>query len=251
MTQRKRNRTVTIAVVLVAALVAVLVGAEVYVRNRATTCLAQSFESELGTGVDVDLSWKPVLLQLLDRQVPSVALDSDDTAFGPAQQMQVHAEVNDVDLRDSAEGAGTIGSSSADVSWPTSGILATVQSQSVGSLVTDVTADENAGTLTFTVGGQGLAEFTARPVVNGGVVTVETTDATILGIGLPTALVDGVVEILTSGLQQYPLGMQATEVNVTDSGIDLRLEGGRFVLPEAPQGQQQQQQQEGSCGLLS
>ncbi len=78
-----------------------------------------------------------------------------------------------------------------------------MQSQSVGGLVTDVTADENAGTLTFTVGGQGLAEFTARPVVNGGVVTVETTDATILGIGLPTALVDGVVEILTSGLQQY------------------------------------------------
>ncbi len=37
--------------------------------------------------------------------------------------------------------------------------------------------------------------------------------------------------------------MQATEVNVTDSGIDLRLEGGRFVLPEAPQGQQQQQQE--------
>ncbi|UYP18176.1 DUF2993 domain-containing protein [Rhodococcus sp. Z13] len=248
MTQPKRSRLATIVVIVVVALVAVLVGAEVYIRNRATTCLAQSFESQLGTGVDVDLSWKPVLLQLVDRQIPSVTLDSDDTAFGPAKEMQVHAEVEDVDLRDSAEGAGTIGSSSADVTWPTSGILATVQAQSVGALVTSVTADETAGTLTFTVGGQGLAEFTARPVVEDGVVTVETTDASILGIGLPTALVDGVVQILTSGLQQYPLGMQATEVKVTDSGVDLRLEGGRFVLPEAPADQQQQQN---SCGLLA
>ncbi|MEE2032053.1 LmeA family phospholipid-binding protein [Rhodococcus chondri] len=249
MTQRKRSPLVTIAVLLVAALVAVLVGAEVYARNRATTCLAQSFESELGTGVDVDLSWKPVLLQLLDKQVPSVVLDSDDTAFGPAQQMQVHASVHDVDLRDSAEGAGTIGSSSAEVEWPTSGILATVQNQPVGSLVTDVTADEAAGTLKFTVGGNGLAEFTARPVVTDGLITVETTDATILGIGLPTALVDGVVQILTAGLQQYPLGMQATSVDVTDSSVQLTLEGGRFVLPEAPEGQVQQQQQS-SCSLI-
>ncbi|TCN54172.1 DUF2993 family protein [Rhodococcus sp. SMB37] len=250
MTQPKRSRLTTIAVIVIAALVAVLVGAEVYVRNRATTCLAQSFESELGTGVDVDLSWKPVLLQLLDRQVPSVSFASDDTAFGPAQQMQVHAEVQDVDLRDSAEGAGTIGSSRAEIEWPTSGILETVQSQSVGALVTDVTADESAGTLTFTVGGQGLAEFTARPVVDNGIVTVETTDASLFGIGLPTALVDGVVQILTSGLQQYPLGMQATEVNVSDSGVQLALEGGHFVMPEPPEGQQQPEQQ-GSCGLLA
>lgn len=248
MTQRKRSPIVTIAVIVVAALVAVLVGAEVYVRNRATTCLAQSFESELGTGVDVDLSWKPVLWQLLDRQVPSVTLSTDDTAFGPAQEMQVRAEVRDVDLRDEAEGAGIIGSSNAEIDWPTSGILATVQGQPAGSLVTDVTADESAGTLTFTVGGQGLAEFTARPVVNNGVVAVETTDATILGIGLPTALVDGVVQILASGLQQYPLGMQATEVRVTDAGVELELEGGRFVMPEVPADQQQQQQ--GACGFL-
>lgn len=250
MTQRKRSSIATIAVIVVAALVSVLVGAEVYVRNRATTCLAQSLESELGTGIDVDLSWKPVLWQLLDRQVPSVTLSTDDTAFGPAQEMQVHAEARDVDLRDEAEGAGTIGSSRAEIDWPTSGILATVQDQPAGSLVTEVRADETAGTLTFVVGGNGLAEFTARPVVSEGVVTVETTDATILGIGLPTALVDGVVQILASGLQQYPLGMQATEVRVTDAGVELELEGGRFVMPEAPEGQQQQQQQSGCSGII-
>lgn len=249
MSETKRSRLTTIVLIVVVALVAVLVVAEVYIRNRATTCLARSFESELGTNVDVDLSWKPVLLQLLDRQVPSVTFDSDDTAFGPAQEMTVHAEVRDVDLRDDAEGAGTIGSSTAEVTWPTSGILATLQSQPAGSLVTGVTSDDTAGTLTITVGGAGLAEFTAKPVVSDGVVSVDTTEASILGIGLPTALVDGVVDILSAGLQQYPLDMRATDVQVTGEGIELALEGGRFVLPEAPAGQQQQAPE--GCGILS
>lgn len=249
MTQRKRTRLVTIAVIVVAALVAALVGGEIYVRNRATTCLAQSFESELGTGVDVDLSWKPVLLQLVDKQIPSVTLDSDDSAFGPAKEMQVHAVVRNVDLRETAEGAGTIGSSSAEVDWPTSGILATVQSQSVGALISDVTADPEAGTLTFVVGGDGLAELTVRPTVADGMVAVQTVDASVLGFGLPNSLVDGIVEALTSGLQQYPLGMKATSLSVTDSGVRLTLDGGSYVLPENPEGAQQQNQ--GSCGVLA
>ncbi|MCK8669921.1 DUF2993 domain-containing protein [Rhodococcus sp. HM1] len=246
MPNSKRSTLATVAAVVVVALVAVLVGAEVYVRNRATTCLAQSLESELGTGVDVDLSWKPVLLQAIDKKVPSVTLDSDDTAFGPAKEMTVHAVAKDVDLNATADSAGTIGSSRADVVWPATGILATVQSQGLGSLVTAVTPDADAGTLRFTVGDAGLAEFTVRPVVQGGVVSVETVDASVLGFGLPTALVDGVVQILATGLQQYPLGMQATAVSVDDNGVNLTLEGGRFTMPAPQEGQQQQQ----GCSLI-
>ncbi|WP_068159041.1 LmeA family phospholipid-binding protein [Rhodococcus phenolicus] len=248
MTNSKRSTLATVAAVVVVALVAVLVGAEVYVRNRATTCLAQSLESELGTGVDVDLSWKPVLLQLIDKKVPSVTLDSDDTAFGPAKEMTVHAVAKDVDLNATADSTGTIGSSRAEVVWPASGILATVQEQSLGSLVTAVTPDASAGTLRFTVGGEGLAEFTVRPVVQDGVVAVETVDASVLGFGLPTALVDGVVQILATGLQQYPLGMQATEVAVDDNGVNLTLEGGSFTMPRPQEGQGQQPQQ--GCSLI-
>ncbi|MDV2474537.1 LmeA family phospholipid-binding protein [Rhodococcus zopfii] len=245
MTNPKRSTLATVAAVVVVALVAVLVGAEVYVRNRATTCLAQSLESELGTGVDVDLSWKPVLLQLIDKKVPSVTLDSDDDAFGPAEEMTVHAVAKDVDLNATADSTGTIGSSRAEVVWPASGILATVQGQGLGSLVTAVTPDADAGTLRFTVGGGGLAEFTVRPVVQAGVVAVETVDASVLGFGLPTALVDSVVQILATGLQQYPLGMQATAVAVDDNGVNLTLEGGSFTMPRPQEGAQQQ-----GCSLI-
>ena len=244
MTNSKRSTLATVAAVVVVALVAVLVGVEVYARNRATTCLAQSLESELGTGVDVDLSWKPVLLQLIDKKVPSVTLTSDDSAFGPAQGMTVHAVAKDVDLNATADTAGTIGSSRAEVVWPASGILATVQSQGLGTLVSAVTPNAAAGTLTFTVAGS-LAEFTVRPVAQGGVVTVETVDASVLGIGLPTALVDGVVDILATGLQQYPLGMQATAVSVDDTGVNLTLEGGSFAMPRPQQNAQQQ-----TCSLI-
>ncbi|MDX5313052.1 MAG: DUF2993 domain-containing protein, partial [Rhodococcus sp. (in: high G+C Gram-positive bacteria)] len=73
-------------------------------------------------------------------------------------------------------------------------------------------------------------------------IAIETVDASLFGIGLPTALVDGIVQILTESLQQYPLDMQATSVSVTDSGIAVTLEGGAYTMPEPPAGQQSQNQ---------
>ena len=90
------------------------------------------------------------------------------------------------------------------------------------------------------------AEVGAFLTPHGGVVSVETVDASVLGFGLPTALVDGVVQILATGLQQYPLGMQATAVSVDDNGVNLTLEGGRFTMPAPQEGQQQQQ----GCSLI-
>ncbi len=78
---------------------------------------------------------------------------------------------------------------------------------------------------------------------------VDTVGAAILGFGLPTDLVDGVVQILTSSLQTYPLGMQPTALKVTDDAIEITLEGGAYTMPAAPT-QQQQQEQQSSCGLL-
>ncbi|MER2225043.1 MAG: DUF2993 domain-containing protein, partial [Rhodococcus sp. (in: high G+C Gram-positive bacteria)] len=155
---RPRNRVLIILLVVIAVLVAALVGGELYVRNQVKTCMADQFQSELGSQVDVGLSWKPVLLQAVDKKVPYISIDSDDSSFGPATGMQVHAKVNDINLQPSAGNSGTIGSSSADVTWSTAGILATLQEQTFGGLVSGVTADSSAGTLAFDVGPVGLAK---------------------------------------------------------------------------------------------
>ncbi|SLJ82698.1 Uncharacterised protein [Mycobacteroides abscessus subsp. abscessus] len=54
--------------------------------------------------------------------------------------------------------------------------------------------------------------------------------AEVLGIGLPTDLVAGIVDVFTESLQSYPMGLRATEIEVTDNGIDVHLAGGRTEL---------------------
>ncbi|CAM2983689.1 DUF2993 domain-containing protein [Prescottella defluvii] len=242
--KRPRRKAVLISLFVVAALVVALVGGELFLRQRATSCMESQFQSQLGSEVDVSLSWKPVLWQMVGKNVPYVKIDSSGSSFGPAQGMQVHARANDIKITDSPDSSGTIGSSSADVTWSTDGILATVQSQSLGNLVSSVTPDSTAGTLKFAVGPAGLADLTVRPTVQNGEVVVETVGAEILGLGLPTALVDGIVQTLTDSLQQYPLGMAPTSLTVTDTAVDLNLEGGQYVMPP------QDPNAQSSCSLL-
>ncbi len=242
-----RSKAPMIAVLVVLVLVAALLGGELYFRQQIKSCLAGQLQSELGSEVEVGLGYKPILLSLVDKQVSSVTLDSNDARFGPAIDMTVSAEVQDVDLEQTADSGGTIGSSNADIAWSTEGIAATLQSQGIGALVSNVTSDASAGTLSFAVGG--LAELTVEPTVAGDRVDVQTVNASILGLGIPTDLVDSIVGVLSDSLQQYPLGMTPTNLTVTDSGIELTLEGGEYVIPlqqadpnaEAPEG----------CGLLA
>ncbi|TQF68555.1 DUF2993 domain-containing protein [Rhodococcus spelaei] len=230
-TRPKRNLVLTIALVVIVALVALLIGAELYVRHNVKQCMSSQFQSELGSQVDVGLSAKPVLLQAIDKKVPYITITSDDSTFGPAKDMHVKARVNDVDLTATDNSSGSIGSSTADINWSTDGILATIQAQPFGNLVSGVTSDPTTGTLKFQV--LGLAELTVKPQVNAGTVNVETVGAQVLGLGLPTDLVSGVVDVLTSSLQTYPLGMTAQSMTVTDSGIQMSLAGGAYSMPKA------------------
>src|SRR6476646_6209128 len=96
-TRPHRNRVLVIVVVLAVVLAAALVGAELYARHSVVNCMTEQFEADLGSQVDIGLSAKPVLLQAIDKQVPYVQIDSADTSFGPAVDMQVHVRANDID----------------------------------------------------------------------------------------------------------------------------------------------------------
>ncbi|MBJ8339740.1 DUF2993 domain-containing protein [Antrihabitans sp. YC3-6] len=239
-----RNKAVLISTLVVAALVAALIAGEVIARHTAKKCMSQQFESQLGTQVDIGLSVKPMLLQLIDKKVPYVTVDSDDSAFGPAKDMEVHARVNDVVVSESAQSSGTIGSSSADIEWPTAGIQTTMSEQLMGGLISGVRSSESDGTLLFAVGPGGLATLTVKPRIVGDVVQVDTMQAQVLGIGLPTDLVDGVVKVISDSLQAYPLGMKPKSLEVTDEGIHMSLAGEKFVMPPPQSGAD-------SCGVLS
>jgi hypothetical protein len=232
----RRNIIVAIAagVVVVVALVA---GAgEWYVRDKVKSCMSSQFQNEVGTPVRIGLGSRPVLLDWMDGTVPSLTIDSEGDQFGPAVGMKVHAVVRDIRLEDSAQRAGTVGSSEADVNWSADGIAATLKQRFAG-MVTGVTT--NAADGTIEIDGLFSTKLTVRPSVADGVVNIVTQNAQVLGIGLPTDLVDSIVKALTSGFQQkYPVGLTARSVHVTDTGVNVTLGGSHFDLPKPPAGQQ-------------
>ncbi|UFT00147.1 DUF2993 domain-containing protein [Nocardia huaxiensis] len=220
-------------VAIVAALVIVggLAGGEAYARNKVQNCIASSFEKQMGSKIDVSFGAKPMLLTMIDNKVGKVTIDSDDTKFGPAVGMVVHATFNDIEVKDGGKQGGTIGSSEAEVTWSNEGIV-----QTLGGLVSSSTSDPAAGTLNFGVL-MGIAQLQVVPQVVGDKVDVETKSASLLGIGLPTDLVSGIVDLMTESLQSYPMGLKPTKVEVTNDGLRVTLKGGPSTL-EAPDGSQ-------------
>ncbi|MGQ4596959.1 LmeA family phospholipid-binding protein [Nocardia sp. R6R-6] len=225
-TSRINRRALLIALTVVAVLLAtVLVGGEAYARHSVSSCISSQFEKEMGSKINVSFGPKPMLVTWIDGKVPSVRVNSDDTKFGPAVGMVVHAVFRDVDVAD--RNGSTIGSSSADVTWSNEGIRETL-----GGMVSSVRSSAGSGMLTLAVLG-GLAELQLKPQIKNGTVEVETMSAQLLGIGVPADLVQSIVDLFTRSLQSYPLGMTATNLQVTDSGVAVKLAGGHTQLEPA------------------
>ncbi|QLY32235.1 DUF2993 domain-containing protein [Nocardia huaxiensis] len=228
---RKRRTALIVAIVAALVIVGGLAGGEAYARNKVQNCIASSFEKQMGSKIDVSFGAKPMLLTMIDNKVGKVTIDSDDTKFGPAVGMVVHATFNDIEVKDGGKQGGTIGSSEAEVTWSNEGIV-----QTLGGLVSSSTSDPAAGTLNFGVL-MGIAQLQVVPQVVGDKVDVETKSASLLGIGLPTDLVSGIVDLMTESLQSYPMGLKPTKVEVTNDGLRVTLKGGPSTL-EAPDGSQ-------------
>ncbi|MFD3743848.1 DUF2993 domain-containing protein [Nocardia sp. NPDC058633] len=229
------RRPLVIALAVVAVLlVAAIGGTEAYARHQISRCISGAFEQQMGSSIDVGFGPKPMLLSYVDGKVGSVTVDSEDNKFGPAIGMVVHAKFNNIELVDRGRGGGTIESSTADVTWNNDGIR-----QTLGTMVSGVRSSASTGVLTLDVLG-GLAQLEVQPLVRDGNITVETKSAQFLGIGLPTDLVQGIVETFTQSLQSYPLGLRAQEVEVTDDGVTVHLSGGKTALESAsdPSGRQ-------------
>ncbi|TCK00261.1 DUF2993 domain-containing protein [Nocardia alba] len=227
------RRSLVIALAVVVALLVAAIGAtEAYARNKISSCISGAFEQQMGSSIDVGFGPRPVLLSYVDGKVGTLTVDSEDNKFGPAVGMVVHAKFNDIELVDRGRGGGTIESSTADVTWNNEGIQETL-----GSMVSGVHSSASTGVLTLDVLG-GLAQLEVQPMIRDGNITVETKSAQILGIGLPTDLVQDIVDTFTKSLQSYPLGLHAQEVKVTDDGVTVHLSGGKTALESAPAGQQ-------------
>jgi hypothetical protein len=211
-----------IGLVVLLAAVGTAVGLETYYRKHFENCIANQADQQLGSKISVHFGAKPLLLTAIDHQIGSLTIDSDDAKFGPAVGMKVHATLHDITMQDG--NSATVGSSNADATWSDDGIA-----QTLTGLVSGVQSNPSTGTLDVKMLG-GIAGLQLQPHIVDNKIQVDTQSANLLGIGLPTDLVNGIVKTMTSSLQNYPLDMRATGLQVTDSGIHVTLAGGATKL---------------------
>ncbi|MGW0157865.1 LmeA family phospholipid-binding protein [Mycobacterium sp. NPDC003323] len=227
---RNRQSIVLIAVIVVAALIGTLAGAELFARHRAGTVLSGITDCLVEDTADVSYSVTPPFLwQYLTDHYTDISVITTGDRVQAAKGMTADVTLSDIELRDSGDSAGTIGSVQATLSWTADGIKQTVAENLpvVGDLVTSVRTDASAGTLILDATGD--TSITAEPEVRDGnleLVVQEVTGA------FDQATVQTALDELTTQLNEnYPLGIKADSVTVTDTGVDGTFSSTDATIP--------------------
>lgn len=230
-TPRRRNRQsiVLIAVIVLALFAGGLAGAELYARHRADAILVEVAECVVEDGATVSFGVNPPFLwQYITGDYTNISVTTDGNRVQSANGMTAEVTLADVRLHDSADSKGTIGSLNATLSWKSDGIKDTVAENlpGVGNLVTGVRTNRAAGTVILDAGENNV---TAKPVVTDGDLNLEVLDVT---GPLPKDSVQSALDGLTKKLNDnYPLGIHADSVEVTDSGVVGKFSSRNASIP--------------------
>lgn len=206
-----------LALIVVALVLGGLAGGELYARHRADGVLVAVTECVVEDGATASFGVNPPLLwQYLTGHYTNISVSTEGNRVQTAKGMKAQLTVSDVRLQDSADSKGTIGSLNATLTWTSAGLKDTVAANLpvVGSLVTGVSTDPAAGTLELEAGS---ITVTAKPVVTNGDLALQ-----VVAVNGPLAMdtVQSALDGLTKKLNDnYPLGIHADSVQVTDTGV--------------------------------
>ncbi|RAV17979.1 DUF2993 domain-containing protein [Mycolicibacterium sp. GF69] len=227
---------VLVVVIVVALVLAGLLAAELYARNRAnnvvagvTTCVVED-EANVSFGV-----MPPFLIQHMSGHYTNIHIETAGNNIRDAKGMKVELTIQDVRLEDTATSGGSIGSLVADIEWTSEGIQQTISDSIplIGSFVTGVTTDPSAGTIELE---GALGGITAKPMVTDGGISLQVIKLTGLGFTLPRETVQPALDAFTSELtSNYPLGVKADSVEVTDDGVVSRFSTRNADIPKDQQ----------------
>jgi len=224
---------VLVAVIVVALVLAGLLGGELYARNRADTVVASTVECVVQDKATASFGvLPPFLMQHMSGHYTNIHIETAGNQVRDAKGMKLNLDINDVRLQDSANSSGTIGSLVATIDWSADGIKQTIQGAVplIGSFVSGVTTNASDGTIEL----EGpLGSITAKPQVVDGSISLAVQQVTGLGFTLPRESVQPALDAFTSTLtQNYPLNIKADSVSVTDSGVQSRLSTQNASMPK-------------------
>jgi hypothetical protein len=220
---------VLVVVIVLALLAGGLAGAELYARHRADTILVEVAECVVEDGASVSFGVSPPFLwQYITGDYTNISVTTDGNRVQSANGMTAALTLADVRLHDSGSSKGTIGELNATLGWTSAGIKDTVAENlpGVGNLVTGVRTDPAAGTVILDAGDNNV---TAKPVVTDGDLNLAVLEVT---GPLPKDAVQGALDGLTKKLNDnYPLGIDADSVEVTDTGVVGRFSSQNASIP--------------------
>jgi hypothetical protein len=221
---------ILIAVIVVALIVGGLAGAELYARHRADSILVEVAECVVRDGASVSFGVNPPFLwQHITGHYTNISVTTAGDNVQDAKGMTAQVNLADVRLQDTGNSKGVIGSLDATLTWKSYGIKDTVAENlpGVGNLVTGVRTDPAAGTIVLEAGS---ASVTAKPVVSDGDLNLEVTDVT---GPFPKDAVQSALNNLTKRLNDnYPLGIHADSVKVTDTGVVGKFSSQNASIPK-------------------
>ncbi|MDT7735578.1 MAG: hypothetical protein QOE12_2752 [Mycobacterium sp.] len=226
---------ILVLVIVVALGIAGLVGGELYARHRANDVVASATSCVVQDGATASFGPSPFLLQHIMGHYKDITIHTAGNNIRNAKGMKADIEIDDVDLHGNADSKGTIGKLDANITWSSEGIQQTIQNSVpfIGGLVNGVTTDPSAGTIELT-GAMGLGDVTVKPQVADGQLTLQVYKVNALGVLIPHETAQTALDTFTSALlKQYPLGIQADSVQVTNDGVVAHFSTHNASIPAA------------------
>jgi hypothetical protein len=237
-----RNRTAIVLtlVTVVALVLAGLIGAELYARHAADSKVANVVQCEAQDGASVSFSaTPPVLWQYIRSHYTNISVQTAGNQVRSAKGMTISLDIRDVRLNKSNNSDGTIGSINGTITWSSDGIKESIQDAIpvIGSLVTSkVTTNPSDGTVQL----KGLLDSaTVKPQIANNGLSLQVVELKALGSKMSTKTVQQNLDDLTSkATQNYPLGIHADSVKVTDSGVEAMFSSQNATIPASSGGSQ-------------
>jgi hypothetical protein len=223
---------VLIVVIVVALIAAGLLGAELYARNRADDVVAAATECVVQDDVTVSFGASPFLIQHMTGHYGNISIETAGNQIRDAKGMKAQVNIDDVRLHDNGNSKGTIGALNATITWKADGIKQTLQDSIpvVGSLISDVKTNPSDGTIELEAALG--SSITTKPTVQDGALALQVVNLSGLGFTLPRETVQPALDAFSTQLtKNYPLGIHADDVQVTDTGVTAHFSTKNASIP--------------------
>jgi len=226
--------SIVLTVVIVIALVAAgLLAGELYARSRADEIVAKAAGCVVEDKASVSFgALPPFLMQHISGHYTNIHIETAGNQIRQAKGMKVNVVIKDVRLEDTANSSGSIGSLVANITWSSQGIKDTISDSIpiIGSFVTGVKTNPSDGTIEL----QGaLGTIKAKPAIADNGISLQVMELTGLGFTLPRETVQPALDAFTSQLTtNYPLGIHADSVQVTDTGVVSQFSTQNASMPK-------------------